>query len=245
MKIAIISGASSGIGKAIAKELDCLGLDELWLIGRSEEKLKSAQKELKTRTTLLPLDLSQACSFEKIKDCLSSGPYKIEYLVASAGVGYTGDVEANTATQISSMIDLNCRGLTLLINTAIPYLAANCKILTVASGAGFLPQADFAVYAATKAYVISLSRALQKELKSKKAHVTALCPGPVDTDFFSSLENVKEYKKKYLISPEKAAKKGLKAVCKNKAICTPTLSMKALHFFAKVLPTSLLLKFTK
>ncbi|MBQ8343659.1 MAG: SDR family NAD(P)-dependent oxidoreductase, partial [Clostridia bacterium] len=93
-------------------------------------------------------------------------------------------------------------------------------------------------------YVISFSRAIRYELKSKGINVTAVCPGPVETDFFASL-NAPEYKKKYLISAEKVVKKSLKAVKKNKAICTPTFSMKAVHLASKILPTSLLLKFYK
>ncbi len=245
MKIAIISGASSGIGKAIAMELDTSGLDELWLIGRREDRLMSVQAELKTKAQIFPFDLTEISSFDKINSLLSNNQYEVEYLIASAGVGYTGTVESNSAKQISSMIDLNCRGLTLLINTALPNMAQGGKILNIASGAAFLPQADFAVYAATKSYVISLSRALRKELKPRKIKVTSLCPGPVDTEFFGGLENVKDYKKKYLISPKIAARKGLAAVHKNKAICAPSISMKLLHLASKVLPTSLLLKFAK
>lgn len=245
MKIAIISGASSGIGRSIARELDTVGLDELWLIGRRKDRLLNLQSELKTKVQVLTLDLTDNQSFEKINSLLSNDKYEIEYLIISAGVGYTGKVECNSPVEISDMIDLNCRALTLLINSSLPYMSKGGKILNVASGAGLLPQADFAVYAATKAYVISLSRALRKELKGRKINVTALCPGPVDTEFFSCLENVKEYKKKYLISPTTAARKGLSAVRKGKAICTPTISMKLLHLSAKILPTSLLLKFAK
>lgn len=245
MRIAIISGASAGIGKAITKELDSLGLDELLLIGRNKNKLDILEGELSTKTKCLYLDLTVTSSFSSIASYLSNGSYSVEYLIASAGIGYTGALENNTAEEIANTVDLNCRGLTLLINTVLPFMCNGGRILNVASGAGFLPQPDFAVYAATKAYVISLSRALRCELKPKKITVTALCPGPVDTEFFSGLKNVKDYKKKYLISPERVAKKGVRAMLKGKAVCAPTLSMKLLHLCAKILPTSLLLKFSK
>ena len=180
-----------------------------------------------------------------IKEEIIKCGHKIEYLAPCAGVGYTGTVESNTAEQIKGTVDLNCRALTLLINTALPHMKDEGKIINIASGAGFLPQADFAVYAASKAYVISLSRALNKELKHKKINVCAVCPGPVDTELFSKLENVKEYKKRYLISPELVAKKAMVASRKGKAICTPTLSMKALRLCAKILPTALLIKLAK
>ena len=245
MGIGIISGASSGIGKALAFEFDLLGLEEIWLIARREDKLNEIKEKLKTPAKCFALDLVDDATFNIIKNTLEKSQASIDYLAICAGVGYTGTVEKNTDTQIASMVDLNCRALTLLINTTLPYISNGGKIINLASGAGFLPQADFAVYAATKAYVISLSRALKKELKERKISVCAVCPGPVDTEFFGKLENVKEYKKKYLISPELVAKKAVRAAKKNKAICTPTLSMKMLHAFTKILPSALLLKFAK
>ena len=245
MRIGIISGASSGIGRAIAFELDKRNLDELWLIGRNTEKLSVLSAELKTKTQKLVLDLTAKEAFNSISAQLSDGQYEVEYLVPCAGVGYTGSFENSTQSRIASTIDLNCRALSLLISCTLPYIINNGRIINIASGAGFLPQADFAVYAASKAYVISLSRAIGKELSHRNITVTAVCPGPVDTDFFKNLENVKEYKKKYLISAERVAKGAIKASDKGKAIYTPTVSMKLLHLGAKILPTSLLLKLTK
>ncbi len=245
MKIGIISGASSGIGKALARELDACGLDEIWLIGRNEERLCSLRDELESYARCFSLDLSSEQSCGEIKNMLEKGDFTIKYLVLSAGIGYTGKVESNSQSQISKMIDLNCKGLSLLTSISLPYMSFGGEIITIASGAGFLPQADFAVYAATKAYVISFSRALRKELKSKKINVCAVCPGPVDTEFFAGLENVKEYKKKYLISPNKVATGALKASRKRKAIFSPTISMKLLHLGTKILPTALLMKFAK
>ncbi len=245
MSIGIISGASSGIGKELAIVLDSLGLDEIWLIARRENKLEEIKQSLKTKVKCFALDLTNVSSLSIIRNELSNNQYKIEYLALNAGVGYTGALQDNSCEQISSMVDLNCKGLTLLLNICLPYVCDKGKIITIASGAGFLPQADFAVYAATKSYVISLSRAIRKELKHRKISVTAVCPGPVDTEFFSNLENVKEYKKKYLVSPSFVARGAVLAVQKNKAIYAPTVSMKLLRFATKILPTSLLLKFSK
>lgn len=245
MKIGIISGASSGIGKAIARELDLLGLDELWLIARNEEKLNNLKAELKTNVRCFSVNLAFDSAHQQINSALKEGKYEIVYLVNSAGVGYTGAFKDNSVKCISDMIDINCRGLSLLTSISLPFLTKEGKIINVASAAGFLPQADFAVYSATKSYVISFSRALRKELKPQGIHVCAVCPGPVDTDFFANLKEVKEYKKKYLITPEKVAKFAIKGVNKNKAICTTSLSISLLHLASKVLPTSLLLKFAK
>jgi len=240
MNIAIISGASRGIGYAIAKELDNYGLDELWLISRSNIDTDI----FRTKSKHFSLDLTEKDFTKKIKDTLREKNYTVKYLVCSAGVGYMGKVEDNTEDQIANMLSLNCTALSLLTNICIPHMVRNCSILQIASGAGFVPQPNFAIYAASKSYVISFSRALRKELKLKGIKITAVCPGPVETDFFAAL-NPPEYKKKYLISAEKVAKKSLKAVKKNKAICSTSFSMKMVHLASKILPQSLLLKFYK
>lgn len=243
MKIGIISGASSGIGYEIARLLDENNLDEIWLIARNREKLDKLSGILKTKSRLFTLDLTNIGSFDILKGEFEKENVNIEYLVASAGVGYVGEVISNTNEQIADMVDINVRALALFTRCALPYINNGGKIIEIASGAGFLPQPEFAVYSATKSFVISFSRALGKELKKRKISVTAVCPGPVDTPFFSSLENVKEYKKKHLISPYKVARGALKASKKGKSIYSPTLSIKLVHLISKILPTSLILKF--
>lgn len=245
MKIAIISGASSGIGKELAKCLDEKYIDQIWLIARNEERLISLSKELKKETKILPYDLSDASSFDKIKTELKNNKCEIKYLVCSAGVGYNGSVESITEDNIKRMIDINCSALALLIKISIPYFCSDGRIINIASGAGFLPQPNFSVYAATKSFVISLSRALGHELKSKKIYVTAVCPGPVDTEFFASLENVKEYKKNFLLNPIKLAKGIIKASDRKKRVYSPSFSIKLVHMASKILPTNLILYFYK
>lgn len=245
MKISLISGASSGIGASITRELDSYGLDELWLIGRSQDKLMLTASSLTTKTRILALDLSDNQSFDFITKQLSSAHAQIEYLVLSAGVGSNGRFDSLSTEKIKGMLDVNVAGLTLMLKASLPFVSNGGKIINIASAAGFLPQPDFAVYSATKAYVISLSRAIRREVRKNKISVTAVCPGPVDTEFFSSLENVKEYKRKHLISPEKVARGALSASKRNKAIYTPTLSMKLVHLASKILPTSLIMKFYK
>ncbi len=245
MRIAIISGASSGIGKSLAKHIDLLNLDEIWLIARNEMRLNCLKSELKTASKSFSLDLSQRSSYDMIKSELSHGDYKVEYLVLSAGVGYNGEFESLTTNEIRNTIDINCSALVMLSSVVIPYITEKGNIICIASGAGFLPQPYFNVYASTKAFAISFTRALRQELKSKEIRVAAVCPGPVDTEFFSELKDVKEYKKKYLISPEQVAKGALRAVKKNKAIYSPTLSIKLVHLASKIIPTSVILRFYK
>lgn len=245
MNISIISGASSGIGFEIAKEIDSLGLDEIWLISSNKDKLIRASEAFNTKTRIFALDLSSKESFDVIDDALKSSNPNVKYLVCSAGVGYNGNFEELNCNQISKMTDINVTALTKLTSIVLPYINECGKIIEIASSAGFMPQPGFSVYAATKSYVISFSRALRQELKPKKISVTAVCPGPVDTPFFSGLENVKEYKKKYAISPQKVAIGALKAAKRNKALFVPTFSMKMVHLASKIVPTSIILRFYK
>lgn len=245
MRIAVISGASSGIGLEFAKELDKMSFDELWLIAKDDGLLDNIKHILNTKTKLIPIDLSNSESFNEIKKLYEEESPEIEYLVCSAGVGFNGAFENITQKQIDLTVSINCTALSLLNSISLPFLTRGAKIINIASGSGFMPQPYFAVYAASKAYVISLSRALNYELKKNKISVTAVCPGPVNTSFFSSLENVKEYKKKFLITPQKVAIGALKTAGKRKTIYTPTFSMKLVHLASKILPTSLALKFYK
>ena len=240
MNIAIVSGGSKGIGLAIAIELDKLMLDEIWIISRSFDKIE----HFKTKIRHFPLDISKSDFSESLKNELSCGEFCIKYLVCSAGVGYFKDVCDTEIKEASAMIDINCRGLTLLTNTCLPYMKKDSHIINIASGAGFLPQPHFAIYAATKAYVISFSKSLRYELRHRKISVTCVCPGPVDTDFFSSL-NPPEYKKRFVISAEKVAKGAIKASKKGKIIYSPTLSIKLVHLASKLIPSKLLLRFYK
>ena len=111
----------------------------------------------------------------------------IRMLVNAAGFGKSGnaeDIRRKEAGCQSRMIDLNCRALTEMTFVCLPYMSAGSRILNIASAAAFCPQPGFAVYAATKAYVLSFSRALGEEVKNRRIYVTAVCPGPVDTEFF-------------------------------------------------------------
>ena len=240
MNIAIVSGGSKGIGFAISRELDKLMLDEIWIISRAFDK----NEPFMTKIRHFPLDISKPDFAEDIKKELICGDFCIKFLVCSAGVGCFKDVCDTNTKEASAMIDVNCRGLTLLTALCLPYMEKGSRIIHIASGAGFLPQPHFAIYAATKAYVISFSRALKYELRKRKISVTCVCPGPVDTDFFTSL-NPPEYKKKYVISAEKVAKGAINASKKGKIIYSPTLSIKLVHLASKLIPSRLLLKFYK
>ncbi|MBO5374208.1 MAG: SDR family NAD(P)-dependent oxidoreductase [Clostridia bacterium] len=241
MNIAVINGASRGIGLEIAKLLDGEGLDELWLIcGKN-----TPSYEFKTSTRFFYTDLCEKSPYNEICLALSNQSPCIKYLVCSAGIGYNGSIDDISLENIENTVIVNCSSLSTLTKIATSFMKEGSKIIHIASGAGFLPQPYFATYSASKTYVIHFSRAIGRELAKRKISVTAVCPGPVDTDFFANLENVAEYKKKHLIGAKKVACGAIKASKKNKRIYCPTISMKLVHLASKLLPINLILKFYK
>ena len=190
MNIAIITGASSGMGKEFARQLTekVLGLDEVWLIARRSERLASLAKELPVEVRTFSMDLTDDTDYKPLTELLEKEQPKVRVMINCAGYGKTGPFETIPEADTLGMIDLNCRALTKMTYLVLPYMPKRSYLIQFASIAGILPQPNFAVYAASKAYVLSLTRALREELRSRQISVTAICPGPVDTAFFSIAE---------------------------------------------------------
>ncbi|MBQ8199022.1 MAG: SDR family NAD(P)-dependent oxidoreductase [Lachnospiraceae bacterium] len=246
MKIAVITGASSGMGEEFARQIDkkCLGLDEIWLIARRKDRLEQLAEELTCAVKIFSADLSAEESYELFKNALNEYRPEVRVAVNCAGYGKTGPFTAVSETDSIGMIDLNCRALTRMTYLLLPYMPKRSYLIQVASVAGILPQPNFAVYAASKAYVLSLSRALREELRSRKISVTAVCPGPVATDFFAIAEETGSpfALKKYFIAPkEKVVTKALKDTFSGKDVSVYGLSMNALRILVKILPQKLIL----
>lgn len=143
------------------------------------------------------------------------------------------------------MIRLNCEALTNITHRIIPYMQKNSRIIQLASSAAFLPQLDFAVYAATKSYVLSFSRALREELKGKGIYVTAVCPGPVDTPFFDIAEKTGttlSIKKYTMVKPGRVVSLALRDSYRKRAMSVCSLPIQAFGVLAKLMPHGALLK---
>jgi uncharacterized protein len=186
-QVVVITGASAGIGAALARVFAAHGHD-LVLIARREGRLDALADEIAAaghmRPLVLPVDLVGPGGAERIASQLGAHGLEPQYVVNNAGFGLVGEAaELHRAEQLA-MIDLNVRVLTELSLAFVdPLSRLRGGILNVASVAGFLPGPGMAVYYATKAYVLSFSEALHRELKSRGVRVTALCPGPVPTEF--------------------------------------------------------------
>lgn len=187
MNIAIITGASSGMGREFAVQLDQrLGkTDEIWLLARRREPLEELAASLRTKTRVIAIDLTVESSLKQFEEVLSIQNPKITVLVNCAGIGSHKLFARQSREEIEAMVQLNIVALTRMTMICLPYMRKGSKLLQFSSGAAFVPQQAFAVYAASKAYVYSLSRALERELRGKGITVTAVCPGPVNTPFLT------------------------------------------------------------
>ncbi|WP_040411760.1 SDR family NAD(P)-dependent oxidoreductase, partial [Enterocloster asparagiformis] len=168
----------------------------------------------------------------------------VKYLVNAAGFGKIGPVGSIASGDETGMVRVNCEALVAVTHLVLPYMTHNSRILMFASAASFLPQPDFAVYAATKAFVLSYSRALNEELKDRDIAVTAVCPGPVRTEFFDIAETTGQiplYKMLVMANPRHVVRKAIKDSIVKRDISVYGLTMKAFHLLTKVVPHRLLL----
>lgn len=239
--IAIITGASSGMGMEFAFQIDCLytKIDEIWLISRREDRLTELAKLLETKTKIISADLANELDLKALSIFLQEENPKIRILVNAAGLGHMGSFRHIPLKEQLNMIDVNIRALTELTYLCLPYMPKNARIIQLASSAAFLPQKNFAVYAATKSYVLSFSRALSEELRKSKIYVTTVCPGPVDTPFFplaGKYGNALAFKEKIMVPADKVVKQALFDSHRKKQISVYSLPIKAFFIVSKLLP---------
>jgi short-subunit dehydrogenase len=187
MNVAIVTGASSGLGWEYAKQLaPRREVDEVWLIARRQDRLEElADRLVGAEGRVFAMDLTDPEQTQVLFDALDREQPTVAWLVNNAGFGKIGPFETIDVDSHLSMIDLNVRVLTEITQRALPYCTSGSRIVQVASSAGFAPMGNFAVYAASKAYVVNFSNALASELGPRGINVTAVCPGPVATEFQS------------------------------------------------------------
>ena len=185
MNIAIITGASSGMGKEFVIQADArYNLDEIWVIARREDRLLALQQECKAKIVPLALDLTKAESFDVLKQKLEQEAPNVKLLVNASGFGKFATFTESDINANANMCDLNLKALIITTQIVLPYIHEGGKIVEVGSLSSFEPVPHLSVYAATKAGVLSFTRALAHELKSKKIRVLCLCPYWVKTEFF-------------------------------------------------------------
>lgn len=246
----MITGASSGIGLEFALQIDTAfsNIDEIWLIARRESKLKELAKAMQHNVRIIAMDVSDEYAMDDLENLIAESHVTVRMLINAAGFGYMGPFEDILLEEQLDMLLVNCEALTKMTYITLPYMAKGSRIIQLASSAAFLPQPNFAVYAATKSYVLSLSRALNMELKDRGICVTAVCPGPVHTDFFDIAKkyaDVPMYKKLTMISAEKCVKAALRASYLKEDMVVPGFYMKALLVVTKCIPQGCILNFMR
>lgn len=251
MKIALITGASSGMGRQAACYLaeHVKKLDEIWLIARRKEEMEKLKEQYTDVTfRIFAIDLLKEEEADELILALNVTKPDIKFLVNASGFGKIGSFSEVPEHSNTNMVRLNCEALTRITYLALPYMSNNSYILQFASSAAFLPQPGFSVYAATKSYVLSLSRALNQELKSRNIQVTAVCPGPVKTEFFDIAQEkaeIKLYKKLFMANPEKVVIKAFQDAKKKKTVSVYGISMKAFRLLCKIIPHKFIIQFIK
>lgn len=239
---ALITGASSGIGADMARTLSKEGYD-LILVARRKSKLEKLKKELETNVEIIELDVSSTFNCMKLYNQVKKED--IEILINNAGFGLFGDFSKTNIDKELDMIDLNIKAVHTLTKQFLKDFKKKDKgyILNVASSAGFIPGPLMSTYYATKSYVLSLTQAIYEELRREKSNVviSALCPGPVNTEF-NKVAKV-EFSLKGLDSYN-VAKYAIKQMFKEKLIIVPGFKMKIALFFTRFIPRKQLLKMT-
>lgn len=185
MRIAIVTGASSGMGREFVKQVSKKEkFDEIWVIARRKEALESLKKEVKAKIRPITLDLQNPESFETYKKLLAEEKPEVALLANIAGYGKFGKYDEISLDDCLGMIDLNCKALVAMSQLTIPYMKRGSKILQLDSLSAFQPVPYLNVYGSSKSFVLSYSRALNRELKTKGIRVMSVNPGWVRTEFF-------------------------------------------------------------
>ena len=240
-KIAIITGASGGLGKEFTKLLLLEDIDEIWAIARNQEKLTLLQNEFGKKIVAISKDLSKLSELYGVGEMLEKENPAILYLVNNAGIAKMGSYKDFTVEEIETTLNINCNTMAILCTLCIPYMGKGSRILNISSAAAFQPLPYLNLYAATKNFIRYYSRSLNMELKETGISSTAVCPGWVDTDLLKKEINGKPVKFPGIVSAERVVKKALKDARKGKDMSVCTLHVKFEHILAKIYPQKMVM----
>lgn len=227
-RVALVTGASSGIGLATARALTARGA-RVAIVGRSRDRLEAVARELGSeRVASFPLDLLDRAGLANLPRQVVDRFGRLDVIVHSAGVNHRGAASARTPEELAEILDANLVAPILLTRAALPFLGAGAAIVMVASLAGKVPVPDEATYSASKAGLRAFARALDHELRTRAIRVSSVCPGPVDTGFLGDIRAVPDLVfSQPMSSAERVAEAVLRAVDSGRTeIDVPALSGK-------------------
>ena len=244
MKIAVITGASSGMGREFVYALDRdEEFDELWVIARREQRLLELKEKCRARIRPIVLDLQTRESFALYRQLLEQERPEISVLVNAAGFGLFGAFMDMDMDRQLDIIDLNSRALTAMCYMSVPYMAKGSRIYNMGSMSSWQPVPYINVYGASKAYVLNFSRALGVELKDRGIKVMAVCPGWITTEFFDHAihdDTISYYNRYY--PPEQVIEKALKDMKKGKNASVLGFPERVQVLLVKLLPVGFVMK---
>lgn len=244
MKIAVITGASSGMGREFVLQLSReKQFDEIWVIARRRERLEALQKEVSVKIRPVALDLTREDSIDEYRKLLETEKPEVSVLVNASGVGRFGAFENMDLETMYQMIDLNVKAYVAMTYATMPYLVAGSEVYQLDSLSSFQPVPYINVYGATKAFVLSFSRALNVEWKKKGIRVMAVCPGWVKTEFFDHAvtdDTITYYNRFY--TPDQVITRALRDMRKGKDVSICGFPVRAQVFFTKLLPHKMVMK---
>jgi len=236
---ALITGASSGIGEALARTLSRRGLD-LVITARRADRLASLANELSNQVnvTVIACDLAEPGGPEHLVSEIAGQGLQIDVLVNNAGIAYSGEFQSLDSTQINNVIALNITALSTLTHSLLPAMLqrGSGKILNVASVAGFQPVPSMAIYAASKAFVLSLTEGLSEDLRGTGVSVTALCPGLTKTEMTDEITEVMAVPAFMMATAEEVAEEGIDAMMNREVIRIPGIANQAAVTWAQFQP---------
>ena len=240
MRTAIITGASSGMGREFVKRAAQRGdLDEIWVIARRADRLSALAAEVSVPLYILPLDLMKAESYETLKTELETRRPQVTFLVNASGFGKFGRYDQIPLQDSLDMIELNCKAMVHVTTLVLPYMGAGSHIVQVDSLSAFQPVPYLSIYGATKAFVLSYARSLNVELRDRNIKVMAFCPGWVKTEFFDHAEQTSKTAVTYfnkMFTAEEVVRCAMKDSARGKDVCVPGLGVKLQVLGTKLLP---------
>lgn len=271
--IAIVTGASSGMGREFVRQLDQGGagpLSQIWVVARRQELLNEVAAQAKTPVRTFALDLTQAASFDALEAALAEacdggspavdsptadspatggptpGGNYLQLLINCAGFGRCGDYREVGRAANADMVLLNCLAVVQMCSLALPRMRPGSRIINLASMAGTLPLPGFATYSASKSFVLDFSRALASELGGTGISVTAVCPKWMRTPFLDHVGDEQTYRSMTFIGfedPVRVARKALRSSTLGLSVCVPSPDMKLAYAALSVLPASVAMGF--
>lgn len=247
MSVAIITGASSGIGREFAIQLkEMVGVDEFWFVARSYDKMVELGESLGVKYKVISADLCAEEGIEKYRAALNEEKPEVSFLVNAAGFGVFGAFDTLSEKTVTDMIDLNVKAVVLITHMTVPFMKRGGRIIQLGSGSCFTPLPHFNIYSSSKVFVLHYTKSLNFELEPYGVRAICFCPGWVDTAFLpKSLEAPGAYvpkKMKPLLNVTDVVRGCVKASVKGKTMYVTNWYTKLQHLLFKLVPDKLLTK---